>query len=289
MLSHRVLRVALATALLGSGALACSSASSGSPGFDTSETAPGVQALHDPLLATIDESEPAGRTPRVNDVLLVHGAWADGSSWSSVIEILQRDGYEVHAVQLAEQSVADDAALVAHAIAGIPRPLVVAGHSYGGFVMSEATGASTPNVTALVFVAAFALEQGESIESVSAPYPPTPVIAHLTIDAYGFATIQPDAFVQYFASDVPVFKSRMLAVVQHPIAAGVLGTPAGVPGWKTIPSYYQVSLDDQAIGTALEQFFAKRMGAKTIELEASHVSLVSHPGAIANLIEVATQ
>jgi pimeloyl-ACP methyl ester carboxylesterase len=224
------------------------------------------------------------RTPRaVNDVLLVHGAWADGSSWSGVVKALQSQGFTVQAVQLREQTVVDDVAVVRHALGAIPRPVIVAGHSYGGLVISEATPGLS-NVSALVYVAAFALDEGESVGSVSAPYPTTPAIQHLVVDDQGNATIEPSAFVEFFAADVPTRDARVLAAVQHPTAVALLGTAAGAPGWKTIPTYYQISLDDQVIDPKLQRMFADRMGAKVLELEASHVSMISHPRAIANFI-----
>jgi pimeloyl-ACP methyl ester carboxylesterase len=223
----------------------------------------------------------------VNDVVLVHGAWADGSCWSGVIKSLQSDGFTVRAVQLREQSLEDDAALVRHAVGAIPRPVVVAGHSYGGFVMSEAS-AGTSNVTALVFVAAFAPDTGESIGQLTADYP-TPAIANLQLDDQFNTIIEPSAFVRYFASDIPVRDARVLAAVQQPTAYGILGAQAGEPGWRTIRSYYQISLEDQVIDPTLQRFFADRMGAHTIELRASHVSLISRPQAIAGLIERAAR
>lgn len=234
-------------------------------------------------------SPPAGVRPAkvsrpAKDVLLVHGAFADGSSWSGVTRRLQRDGYTVRAVQLREQSLADDAAVVRHAIGTIPRPVVVVGHSYGGFVISEATSGAA-NVTGLVYVAAFALDQGETIQGLLARYPPAPAMKHLIVDDQGNATLDPADFVQHFASDVPRDEARALETAQHPISVSILGTPAGAPGWKTIPSFYQVSANDEAIDPNLERFFAKRMGAHTIELAASHVSLVSKSSAIAELIE----
>src|SRR5689334_1219932 len=123
---------------------------------------------------------PTKATRAAKDVLLVHGAFADGSSWSGVTRRLQRDGYTVRTVQLREQSIADDAALVRHAIGGIPRPVVVVGHSYGGIVISEATTGAA-NVAGLVYVAAFALDQGESIQGVIAGYPPAPALKHLIV------------------------------------------------------------------------------------------------------------
>jgi hypothetical protein len=136
-----------------------------------------------------------------------------------------------------------------------------------------------------VYVAAFALDQGESIQGVIAKYPPAPALKHLIVDDQGNATLDPADFVQHFASDVPRDEARALEAAQHPISVSILGTPAGVPGWKTIPSFYQVSTSDEAIDPNLQRFFAKRMGAHTIEIAASHVSLVSKSGAVAELIE----
>jgi pimeloyl-ACP methyl ester carboxylesterase len=229
-------------------------------------------------------ARPAKASKAAKDVLLVHGAFADGSSWSGVTKRLQRDGYAVRTVQLREQSLADDAALVRHVIGTIPRPVVVVGHSYGGIVISEAT-AGAENVVGLVYVAAFGLDQGESIKSVIAGYPPAPALKHLIVDDQGNATLDPADFVQHFAADVPRDEARALEAAQHPISVSILGTPAGAPGWKTIPSFYQVSTHDEAIDPNLQRFFAKRMGAHTIEIAASHVSLVSKSGAVAELIE----
>ncbi len=234
------------------------------------------------MVATADDAR-RHQDRRAGDVVLVHGAWADGSSWAGVIEELQRDGFRVKAVQLHEQSLAEDAAIVRHAVAQSGRPTIVAGHSYGGMVMSEAT-AGASNVVALVFVAAFAPDLGETIGSLAGDYPPTPAIQNLVFDEQGNTTIEPGAFVAYFASDLPRHQARVLAAVQHATAATILGTPAGEPGWRTIPSFYQVSTEDQVIDPDLQRFFAERMGAETVELRASHVSMISRPRAIAQLI-----
>lgn len=237
--------------------------------------------------AAADPASPAaGAHPAkaAKDVVLVHGAFADGSSWSAITRRLQHDGYTVRVVQLREQSIADDAALVRHVIAGIPRPVVAVGHSYGGFVISEATSGAA-NVVGLVYVAAFALDQGESLQAMLGKYSPPAAMKHLIVDDQGNATLDPADFVQHFASDVPRDDARAMEAVQHPIAVSILGTPAGAPGWKTIPSFYQVSTNDEAIDPNMQRFFAKRMGAHTIELAASHVSLVSKSGAVAELIE----
>jgi pimeloyl-ACP methyl ester carboxylesterase len=218
-----------------------------------------------------------------DDVILVHGAFADGSSWSGVIERLQNAGFNVQAVQLSEQSLAADAALVRHAIDALSRPVIVAGHSYGGAVISQAS-AGAPHVAGLVFVAAFAPDEGETINGLASGFPPPPALAHLIIDDQGNATVGEHDFVTYFASDLPLEQAKVAAAVQHPIAANIFGTPAGAPGWKDVPCFYQVSTHDQAIAPDLERFFAERTGAETIELDSSHVSLVSHPQEIADLI-----
>ena len=235
---------------------------------------------------TDDLKSDSGKTTErlANDVLLVHGAWADGSCWTNVAKQLFEAGFSVRAVQLREQSLEDDAALVRRAIDAAPGPLIAAGHSYGGFVISEAT-VGAKNVQALVFVSAFAPDEGESIGMLAGDYPTTAAIQNLVIDEQGETTIEPSAFARYFASDLPEAEARVLAAVQHPTAVGILGAVAGEPGWRTIPSYYQVSIDDQVIDPNLQRKFAERMHAETIELKASHVALISQPRAVAELIE----
>jgi pimeloyl-ACP methyl ester carboxylesterase len=258
------------------GAAACSSEDAASSDAVAPATASAGQPLVDGGAAT-----PADRI--ADDVILVHGAFADGSSWSGVIEHLQSAGFGVQAVQLPEQSLAADVALVRHAIESVPRPVIVAGHSYGGSVISEAS-AGAANVAGLVFVAAFAPDQGESINSLAAAFPPQPALANLIIDDQGNATVGEHDFVTYFASDLPFAQAKVAVAVQHPIAASIFGTPSGAPGWRTIPCFYQVSTHDQAIAPDLERFFAMRTGAETIELGSSHLSLVSLPQEIAGLI-----
>jgi pimeloyl-ACP methyl ester carboxylesterase len=228
-----------------------------------------------------------GDRPGVKDVLLVHGSWADGSSWSAVIEALQRRGFVTFAVQLSERSLSDDAALVRNTLTQIPNPVVVVGHSYGGAVISAAT-TGVPNVHALVYAAAFAPDAGESLGELTASYP-TAGLQELTFDNQGFATLDTQRFLKYFAPDIPVEQARVLAAVQHPISGTILGEAARDPGWKTIPTYYQVSTHDQIIHPDLERFFARRMNAKTIELESSHASPVAHPRDIARFIERAAR
>ena len=234
--------------------------------------------IRDDLAATGRRHAPAA------EVLLVHGAWADGSSWSKVIEHLQRERFTVHAVQLCEQSLADDVALVRAAIAALPGPLIVAGHSYGGAVISGAS-LGQRNVSGLVFVAAFAPEAGESLGSLSAMFAATQLGPHLVFDAQGAATIDEAGIRDAFAPDVSPAEAGVLFATQHPFAGAIFGEPAGAPGWATLPSYYAVSRLDRTIAPELERFLAGRMHATTIELPASHVSLISHPREIAALIE----
>jgi pimeloyl-ACP methyl ester carboxylesterase len=218
------------------------------------------------------------------DVLLVHGAWADASSWNAVIEELQGRGVTVHGVQLRELSLADDVSLVRNVITQISVPVVVVGHSYGGAVISGAT-AGQANVARLVFVAAFAPDASESLGSLNALYPATPLGEHLVFDNQANITIDLPGILEVFAPDLPPARAKALYVTQHPLAAAIFGEVAGTAGWRSIPSYFAVSQLDQAISPDLERFFAARMGAKTVELASSHVSLISHPHAIAALIE----
>lgn len=218
------------------------------------------------------------------DVLLVHGAWADGSSWSDVIARLQRDGYTVRAGQLPLQSLAGDAAVVRRELDHIGRPVVVAGHSYGGAVIGEAAAGAT-NVIGLVYAAAFALDQGETLGGLLEQFPATPVLGALAFDAQGNATVEPGAFVELFAPDLPPRQARVLAALQTPISGAIFGTPAGAPAWRGVPAWYQVSTEDQIVSPELQRFVAGRMNAQVIELPSSHASPLSRPAPIARLIE----
>jgi pimeloyl-ACP methyl ester carboxylesterase len=218
------------------------------------------------------------------DIVLVHGAWADGSSWSDVIERLQDDGYTVHAVQLPLQSLEADAAIVRAELARIARPVIVAGHSYGGAVITQAA-AGASNVAGLVYAAAYAPDEGESLGALNAQFPATPIVQALVFDAQGNATVEPEAFTRLFVPDIARRRARVLAAVQSPIAGAIFGAPGGHPAWRDVPSWYQVSRDDQVLSPALQRFLAARMHAHTIELSSSHASPISQPRAIAELIE----
>jgi pimeloyl-ACP methyl ester carboxylesterase len=220
------------------------------------------------------------------NIVLVHGAWADGSSWSAVIERLQADGYNVTAPQFPETSLADDVARLRHVLELQSGPTVVAAHSYGGQIMT-ALGVDAPNVVGLVYIAGFGLDEGESIGALLQQGPPTPALANLVIDDHGFAWIPEDDFVNHFAADVDPVKAKVMFAVQQPLAASTLEDLMGVPAWKTLPTWFLVADGDQAIPPDAERQFAKRMGATTIEVPSNHVAMVSHPDEVVELIETA--
>jgi len=218
-------------------------------------------------------------------IVLVHGAFADGSSWSKVIPMLQRDGYNVIAVQNPLTSLDADVETTKRALAMQTGPVVLVGHSYGGAVITQAA-AGNANVKALVYVAAFAPEVGEPIGAFGQQYP-APLGAALKQDPSGFLYIDPAKFHEVFAADLPVAETNVAAAVQKPIIGSVFGASVTEAAWKTIPSWYLVSQDDRAINPDLERFYAKRMKATTTEVKASHVAFLSHPAVVVRLIEQA--
>ena len=220
------------------------------------------------------------------NVVLVHGAWADGSSWSAVIESLQARGYDVTAPQFPETSLADDVARLRQILSRQSGPTIVAGHSYGGQIMT-ALGDDAPNVAGLVYVAAFALTEGESLGALLGGGPPTPALAHLVVDEKGFAWLPEDDFVGHFAADVDPTKARVMYAVQQALSMSTFEDVMGVPAWKSCPSWYLVATNDEAIPPDAERMFAERMGATTVEIPSSHVAMVSHPDQVVSLIEAA--
>ena len=166
------------------------------------------------------------------NIVLVHGAWADGSSWSAVIERLQAAGYNVTAPQFPMAALADDVGRLRQVLARQDGPTIVAGHSYGGQIMT-ALGTDAPNVVGLVYIAAFGLDAGESIGALLSQGPPTPALAHLDIDQQGFAWLPEDDFVNHFAADVDPVKAKVMYAVQQPLAGSALEEIMGVPAWKS--------------------------------------------------------
>src|SRR5579862_8531688 len=174
-------------------------------------------------------------TARPN-IVLVHGAWADGSSWSGVIERLQADGYHVTAPQFPLTALADDVARLRQVLDLQDGPVIVAGHSYGGQIMT-ALGPDTQNVAGLVYIAAFGLDQGESLGALLSQGPVTPALAHLATDNQGFGWLSEDDFVSHFAGDVDPVKAQVMYAVQQPIAMSIFEEAIGDPAWKTLPSW----------------------------------------------------
>jgi pimeloyl-ACP methyl ester carboxylesterase len=222
------------------------------------------------------------------NIVLVHGAWADGSCWSAVIERLQADGYNVTAPQFPESSLAADIARLRQVLALQDGPTLVAGHSYGGQIIT-ALGTDAPNVVGLVYIAAFGLDEGESIGALLQQGPPTPALAHLKIDEQGFAWIPEDDFVGHFAGDIDATKAKVMYAVQQALSTTTLADTMGVPAWKSLPSWFMVAANDEAIPPDAERQFAQRMGATTIEVASGHVAMVSHPDETAELIETAAK
>jgi pimeloyl-ACP methyl ester carboxylesterase len=210
------------------------------------------------------------------NIVLVHGAWADGSCWSDVIERLQADGYKVTAPQLPETSLADDAAKVRRVLSRQDGPTVLAGHSYGGQVITS-LGSDAPNVVALVYIAAFGLDEGESIGGLLQQGPPTPGVANIDVDSEGFAWIPEDDFLGHFAADIEPTKAKVMYAVQQPLTMKAFDDVMGEPAWKSHPSWYLVAQNDEVIPPDGERQFAARMGADTVEVPSGHCAMVSHP------------
>ena len=222
------------------------------------------------------------------NVILVHGAWADGSSWSGVIESLQERGYSVAAPQFPETSLADDVARLRQVLARQEGPTILTGHSYGGQIIT-ALGADTPNVAGLVYIAAFGLDEGESLGALLGGGPPTPALANMIVDEQGFAWLPEEDFVRHFAGDVDPAKAKVMYAVQQGLSMGTFEDVMGVPAWKSHPSWYLVATNDEAIPPDAERMFAERMGAETVEVASSHVAMVSHPDAVSELIQTAAK
>ena len=220
------------------------------------------------------------------NIVLVHGAWADGSCWSDIIRRLQADGYHVTAPQFPMTALADDVARLRQVLDMQDGPTIVAGHSYGGQIMT-ALGADAPNVAGLVYVAAFGIDEGESIGGLLASGPVTPALEHMITDKQGFGWLSEDDFVYHFAGDVEPTTAKVMYAVQQPLALSAFGDVMDVPAWKSQPTWYLVAQNDEAIPPDAERQFAGRMGATTVEIASGHVAMVSHPDAVADLIKTA--
>ena len=223
----------------------------------------------------------AGAPPRVRNVVLVHGAYADGSCWADVIVRLQAAGLRATAVQNGLLSLDEDVATTRRVLARQDGPTVLVGHSFAGMIISEA--GVHPNVASLVYVAARGPDAAEDYTALAAKYPKPPASGGL-VTTDGFAQLSEEAFLKYFAGDVDPARARVLYAVQQPVSSTLFGGRTTVAAWRSKPTWYQVSKNDMTIDPDLQRFMAARMKARTIELASSHVSLISHPDEIANLI-----
>jgi len=220
-------------------------------------------------------------------VVLVHGAFADGGSWGDVIPLLEKRGFEVVAVQNPLTSYADDVATTQRVIDAQTNPVILVGHSYGGAVITGAALDRT-NIRALVYVAAFAPDAGEDLGALLQKYP-SKIGTALVPDAAGFLYIDRAKFAEVFAADVSEKQCSIMSASQKPIASQTFGQSYGEPAWKTLPSWYLISNEDQAINPELQRIFSRRMGATTHEVKASHVAFVSQPATVAEIIAEAAE
>ena len=227
-------------------------------------------------------AQPAAKA-RIKNVVLVHGAFADGSGWQPVADILLKDGYAVSVVQHPETSYAEDVKFTRAVIDRMAGPVVLVGHSYGGAVITEA--GNDANVAALVYIAAFALDAGESCAAIEKAVPPATNGIKATDDGYFY--IDPAAFHADFAADVPDPLARFMALSQVLISADSFTHQVSSPAWKAKPTWYMVASADRSINPQQERMMARRANAKTVEINSSHVAYISHPKETAKLIEEA--
>jgi pimeloyl-ACP methyl ester carboxylesterase len=219
--------------------------------------------------------------PKAKNVVLVHGLFADGSCWTEVIPRLQAAGLNVTSVQNPLTTLEEAVASAEKVLARQDGPTVLVGHSFSGMIVTEA--GMNPNVSALVYVAARAPDAGEDYPALAKTYPTPPASAGIVFDG-DEGRLTEEAFLRDFAGDIPAAKAKVLYAVQQPFHKALLAGKTTHAAWRSKPSFYVVSTEDRTINPDLERFMAKRMGAKTIEVKASHLGLISHPEEIANLI-----
>jgi pimeloyl-ACP methyl ester carboxylesterase len=220
------------------------------------------------------------------NIVLVHGAWADGSCWSEVVRQLQADGYHVISPQFPMSSLAADVARLREVLRFQTGPTLIVGHSYGGQIMT-ALATDAPNAVGLIYIAAFGLDEGESLGALLSQGPVTPALVHMFTDEQGYTWLSEDDFVNHFAADVEPDRARVLHAAQQALAAAAFNDVMGAPAWKALPSWYLVASNDEAIPPDAERQFAARMNAVTVEIPSSHVAMVSHPSDVASLIKTA--
>lgn len=218
----------------------------------------------------------------VKNIVLVHGAFADGSSWASIIPILHSKGYNVIAVQNPLSSLEDDVAATRRAIAMMDGPVLLVAHSYGGMVITEA--GNDPNVVGLVYVCALVPDEGQSVNDVIKPYPPSPAVLEFKQDGAGYLTLSAKGVEAHFAQDLPVETRSTIYSTQTPWAVQATIQKVSHPAWKTKPSWFIIGEDDQTVLPALARAEAKMIGATTLELNSSHVPMLSQPEKVAAFV-----
>jgi pimeloyl-ACP methyl ester carboxylesterase len=240
--------------------------------------------------ASTGNNAPSGARPTI---VLEHGAWADGSSWSGVVTRLQKDGYTVDVPPNPLRGVTSDSAYLASYLATVPGPIVLVGHSYGGFVTTNAATGNA-NVKALVYVDAYIPAQGDTLNSLTTQFPGSqiaPPALDIVASAGGVADayVKPALFRTILGNDLSAKQAAELAATQRPIVASALTDVSGPPAWSSVPSWAVIGTDDQAIPPAAQEFMAQRAHATVTKITASHLSLISHPDIVERVIEEAAR
>lgn len=218
----------------------------------------------------------------IKNVVLVHGAWADGSSWSKLIPLLQAKGLHAVAVQNPLSSIADDVASTKRLIDAQDGPVLLVGHSYGGAVITEA--GNNPKVAGLVYVAAFAPDEGETLGGLAQGFPPSPLFGQIQPIEDGYIMLTPKGVNEDFAQDLSPEEQSLVLATQGATQSAILGTPITAAAWHSKPSWFVIASNDRAIAPEQEISTAKRMGAKTLTLASSHLPMLSHPEQVADFV-----
>jgi pimeloyl-ACP methyl ester carboxylesterase len=237
------------------------------------------------LLVSAFQSGAAAQAAGVKNVVLVHGAWADGSCWTKVIPMLEAKGLHVTAVQNPLTSLAEDVAATKRILALQDGPVILVGHSYGGVVITEA--GNDPKVAGLVYIAAFAPAEGQSVNDMAKPFPAPPLNNEVRPDAQGFLTVTPKGVREDFAQDLPPAEQDLLTATQGQTNSTDFAAAVTTAAWKTKPSWVAIAANDRAISPQLEKSEAAAIKATAITVQSSHVMMLAHPKEVAELIEQA--
>lgn len=218
----------------------------------------------------------------IKNVVLVHGAWADGSSWSKIIPLLKAKGLHAVAVQNPLNSIADDVASTNRTINAQDGPVLLVGHSYGGAVITEA--GNNPKVAGLVYVAAFAPDEGETLGGLAQRFPASPLFGEIQPIEDGYLLLTPKGVMEDFAQDLSPEEKSLILATQGATQGAILATPIKAAAWHSKPSWFVIASNDRAISPEQEISTAKRMGSKTLTLSSSHLPMLSHPEEVAEFV-----